>query len=413
MKRLRAGLAGLLAAATAAVALAAPADAAPGWTRPQVVVDDMRTGFGFVEPRVAVNRHGLAVISWDCDGLCLRVRTPDGRLGPLLRTDDDSRYHWARQPVVDDLGNITVLASGYAAGGPFTAYRMTAAGDLRDEVVIDADEAGRVVAEAGPTGDVLVAWTAGDEHRVRVMRPDGSLGPAGTLPDPPERVVASPDGSFVILGRTDERLWLRPVVDGVVGDPVTPTERRTGYADAVFLADGTLAFLWWQRTPSGDDLIVRRWTPGAGLDEPTVLAADQAQLRDLRLHMLGDGRVVVTWARNQGLRAGLLPVAADAPFTFRRISSKHVGIHTARNRLVLLQSSDRPHRVAVRTWNGRGEASQRGFVLVDPRYRKELGLTELSAASAGGPVVLVNHREMVHSHRGRDAFATMWVTVRR
>ncbi|MCR6030488.1 hypothetical protein GGQ22_03425 [Nocardioides sp. zg-579] len=37
----------------------------------------------------------------------------------------------------------------------------------------------------------------------------------------------------------------------------------------------------------------------------------------------------------------------------------------------------------------------------------------VAAASAGGPVVLVNHREMVHSHQGRDTFATMWVTVRR
>ncbi|MBC9734619.1 hypothetical protein [Nocardioides marmotae] len=48
-----------------------------------------------------------------------------------------------------------------------------------------------------------------------------------------------------------------------------------------------------------------------------------------------------------------------------------------------------------------------------PRVVADMRPHRVAAASAGGPVVLVNHREMVHSHQGRDAFATMWVTVRR
>ncbi|MDN4171387.1 hypothetical protein QWY28_00360 [Nocardioides sp. SOB77] len=418
MKRPLAGvLTPLLALATAGgllVAAPGPVSAAPGWTPPRVVADDMRTGFGFVEPRVAVNRHGDAVITWECDGLCVRVRHRDGGLGPLVRAGDaDGGFHWTREPLVDDQGRVTVLWSSYAGGGPFQAQQLDADDRPGEPVVLDPAEADASLAAVNRAGDVLVAWTAGAEHRVRLLRPDGTLGPTGSLPDLPHRVLAAPDGSFVLVGRTGDRLWVRPVVDGVVGEPQAPTERPTGFHDAAFLADGSLAFLWWQRTPAGDDLVARRWRAEDGFGEPAVLAAEQDQLRDLRLHTLGDGRVVVTWARGQGLRAGVLPVAEDAAFTFRRISTKHLGVHAARNRLVLLRSSDRPHRVTVRTWDGTGEASARRHVLVDPRYRKELGLTELAAASAGGPVVLVNHREMALPHRGRDAFATMWVTVRR
>lgn len=412
MKPLRAGLAGLLAASTAAVALAVPAPAAPGpgpvWSPPVVVGHDGSS------PRVAVNAAGVTVLAWWCDySICVRRRSPQGALGRTVHVPTTNVVSY--DVAVADDGTATLLHRVERKDGwVHVAQRLRPGGQVGDPVLL-AEQADVFASTVSRTGDLAVELWGEDRKWLRVLGADGALGPE--VPLAAETVVEpAADGGFWLLDRDRAGvLRLRHVLDGTIASEQTVGTSPVA-ADLAVRTDGTVVVAWWEGPRPERRLRTLQIAPPGTTSPVRGLTGIVRAGRDLDLTALPDGRVLAAFRSRRGgyadVRGGVVP---REPGPWLRLGPALLPgydrvVEVAHDRVVLLSLVDTwmDHHVLAQTWDGRRTSRPRRIIEA-PGYDNDCGSSEITAASAGGHVALVNRR----GHSCRPRYDKVVLTYRR
>ncbi len=391
-------------------AVPAPAAQAPGpvWSPPVVVGRD-----GYA-PRVAVNTAGVTVLAWSCDySICVRRRSPQGALGRTVQVPSTNVI--SHDVAVADNGTATLVHRVEREDGwVHVAQRLRPSGPVGDPVLL-AEQADVVASTVSRTGDLAVEMWDQDRKWLRVLGADGALGPE--VPLAAETVVEpAADGGFWLLDRDRAGvLGLRHVLDGTIASEQTVGSSPVA-ADLAVRTDGTVVVAWWEGPRRERRLRTLQVAPTGTVSRVRGLSGVVRAGRDLDLTALPDGRVLAAFRSRRGgyadVRGGVVP---REPGPWLRLGPALLPgydrvVAVARDRVVLLSLVDTwmDHHVSARTWDGR-RVSRPKRIIEAPGYDNDCGSSEITAASAGGHVALVNRR----GHSCRPRYDKVVLTYRR
>ncbi|GGO71743.1 hypothetical protein [Nocardioides deserti] len=387
----------------------------PVWTPPQVVGRDV------YPTDLAMNPRGVTVISWSCENsVCLRRRTPRGALTRVVRVPVVGGGSTRASVTLDTHGTATVAYSvrrgSYPAlrDGPLLVHRVSPGGVVSEPVAVE-ESASPTDLVASPTGDVAVRARSGDDTWMRVLADNGVVGPV--VPIERDTVLEpSPDGSFWLLDRDRAgAVTVRRVAGGTVTATI-PVGVSEVPADLAVRTDGTVVVAWWEGPRPERRLRTLHVAPTGTVSRVRGLTGLLLAGRELDLTALPDGRVLAAFRTGGGRRAAVRGgVVPREPGPWLRLGPALLPgydrvVAVAHDRVVLLSLVDTwmDHHVLAQTWDGR-RTSRPKRVIEAPGYDNDCGSSEITAASAGGHVALVNRR----GHACRPRYDKVVLTYRR
>jgi hypothetical protein len=260
-----------------------------------------------------------------------------------------------------------------------------------DHVSVDAD--GDVTVLARSARSLWESW-------VRVLHPDGTLGPVQVLDSGfPLEAVPTADG-LAVLTATFETERANPLTLTVLADGADPVEHLvTGHltdefrsSDLAVRPDGTLTVAW------------------AAVGEPTqpqAVTGDLEGMSQLRLASTGGGRVFAAWIQGADLWSMALPSdtgtatgAADAPV---RVGSGYYDVHAeaTESSVMFFGLRDGNRTIAVQSWDGTSTPSRVHAVLSDSRFDNDRGNVHYTSTSWNGMVAVASARWMAAKNTQR------------
>ena len=298
------------AASPAAVALAAPGDAAAVWTRSGTVEARVRAPGGAYGPAaplgnsgaaadVDVAGDGTALAAWAQVGsVAFALRAPGGSFGTAqqLRPEGGSGDVGAVRVLADRTGNALIA---YTRGRAYAAIRPAGA-DAGTPEALSSGAACDLDAALGVNGQAAIVWrdcgTGATPIHVARRTATGFATldlPAGTAP----AVAVDADGTVVVAWESagSIRAGAAPP-DGAFGG-----ERRLADASGSPALAGTTDGVWaaWRGTTGGRIVGVLRPT-GRDFGSPAEIAGEGTLAEPPALAGGGDGSVVAAWLRRDG-----------------------------------------------------------------------------------------------------------------
>ncbi|MDN4173145.1 hypothetical protein QWY28_09345 [Nocardioides sp. SOB77] len=415
-------LLGLVTALTmsSALAVAAPAEAKPTWTKPQQVAPrDVPVGF---PGDVAVGERGRSLLVFSCDRgtserprwfRCARWRDRDGTLRPIVTLEQSpDRYEDAvLEAVVSRRGVGTVV---WPSARGLELRRVSPTGRVGGGRLLTTERPTDVSLVAGADGTVAVGWhstTTGAQ--LRVIAAGGGLGPARTLPGTHVRAISpSSAGGYAVLTTTgspapdqsggEETVHSRLTVSKVDGRGSVRSSAlvadRAAKGDVAMLPGGTTVVVWWKQVADRSVLTERRYAGSVdGASATRALLAPRRRGSSADLVVAPGGRVYLGWQAADGTYVGLLPRRPGGELRWANVPGYRTDLegmlHAGRGQVVLVSQtrSEAGKWLGFRTWDGTGPASSERRVLDDyADYSPDGTLTRYAVASAGGYLAALN-----------------------
>jgi hypothetical protein len=309
--------------------LCRPRTAAGTLGRVQTCLTQSKDLGAIVDPQVALDSDGDAVIAWLQDGatsqLMMKTRTAAGRLGPPKTVAGSATTEIADYQVAMDNAGETVFVyqqNTATVDGQIYAREYSATGTAGRAKPLASPDADEPELALNPRGDAAFTWIRKDTLTGKFLVEGRTMSDAGVLTrtdklsavgevSAPQVDIANDGksafawrnkdltaGKFRIEGRTRSATGVLGRVQSLSSSTQDAFDPQLGVD-----GDGDSLFVWREKDPTtGKPVIQSRTITAAGALRPAVRVAGlDTEPYDLQLVVAGNGDAAAVW-RNTGLK---------------------------------------------------------------------------------------------------------------